>query len=339
MAPRILHFCKDQIASECREFDAAETRPRGISNFQLHFDNIVSENRLKGLDPEVDGKRLRLQRLQAAKEPDKHLVPGIYTFELWARIVEVYSNTAIINSNDKLIALAGVAKWMSGFMKSDYVAGLWREHLASQLLWRVVSVFQSHNRSFSNPSQRPSLYRAPTFSWASVDADNGSGIIYGEVTDQDLFIEIAGVHVTTTNPENPFGLIKDAHLKIWGKLRKIDLFEKINEKGELNGRYGWRLHGMGEDVDKEEHTNVYLDCPEQDGGLAVEGHDRDDRSRRGGIFDSNDIWCIPAAEGERAATRESRYLICLLLQEVKGRRLGPGTFRRIGLSKLSPWGE
>jgi hypothetical protein len=35
MAPRVLHFCHDQIAWECCGFDAAEGQPEGMPNFQL----------------------------------------------------------------------------------------------------------------------------------------------------------------------------------------------------------------------------------------------------------------------------------------------------------------
>ena len=59
MAPRVLHFCRDQIAWECSEFDAAEGQPQGMPNFQLTSYGVVEETRLKGLVPATDGKRLR----------------------------------------------------------------------------------------------------------------------------------------------------------------------------------------------------------------------------------------------------------------------------------------
>lgn len=98
MAPRVLHFCKDQIAWECSEFDASEGQPQGIPNLQLTSDGIVGESRLKGLDVTIDGKRLRqirLETLGGLNDPDKNLRPQIYALELWRRIVEVYSKTSI----------------------------------------------------------------------------------------------------------------------------------------------------------------------------------------------------------------------------------------------------
>jgi hypothetical protein len=43
------------------------------------------------------------------------------------------------------------------------------------------------------------------------------------------------------------------------KLRKIKLYENDN------GRFAWRLDGRDPEIDQEEHTNVYLDCPTADG--------------------------------------------------------------------------
>ena len=87
------------------------------------------------------------------------------------------------------------------------------------------------------------------------------------------------------------------------------------------GRFGWKLVGLGP-LDEEEHTNVYLDCPTQDGESVLHPH--------------ADIFVIPAAMGERTASSGSKYMICLLLQLIKGHPDGPA-FRRVGLSKLSPW--
>ncbi|KAJ9655038.1 hypothetical protein H2201_008890 [Coniosporium apollinis] len=315
--PRVLHFCYDQIAWECCEFDAAEGRPHGVPNFQLTSDEIVEESRLKGLDPETDGRDLRRVRLKGFPEADPHLIPGLYAFELWRRIVEVYSKTALTKPGDKLIALSGIAKSMASKIGTEkkptgYVAGLWRKHLASQLLWKVEPVFRELDSSFEHPSKRPEDYRAPTFSWASVDADEGNGITYGEVTDQDLLIDVEEVEISHKAPENPYGIVTGGHLILWGKLRKAKLFKKDK------GRFGWQLEGR-EKLDAEEHTNVYLDCPKDT------------------PFGTDDIYCLPAAKGERTATEESTYLNCLLLQLLKDWE--QPTFRRIGLTKLSPWGD
>ncbi|PVH71590.1 HET-domain-containing protein, partial [Cadophora sp. DSE1049] len=157
IAPRVLHFCHDQIAWECWEMDAIESRPNGIPLLQLKSGSIVRWSRFKGLVPSVDGKALRDARLS-----------------LWKRIVENYSRLRLTKGTDKLIALAGIAKIMSRRIfngrDEDYIAGMWRANLESQLLWRVDPALKK-DKTYDFHSDRPSMdeYRAPSFSWAAID--------------------------------------------------------------------------------------------------------------------------------------------------------------------------
>lgn len=347
LAPRVLHFCKGSIAWECGGFTRAEGHPTGLPKFHVQHDKILPEVSLKGLDPFKHGKELRKTRLGDSKEPDPQIPKrDLYGFELWARVVEMYSRMNLTMAKDKLIALSGIAELMSTNILGSkeeparYVAGLWDKYLESQLLWRVEPIFIRHNRTFQQPGRRPQDYRAPSFSWASVDAQTGirsqpgNGITYGEVTDRDLLIERQEGQnsvVTTKQTENAFGLVTGGHIMLHGKLRKIKL-----SKGE-RGRFYWRLldrNGVCPKIDKERHHNVYLDAP-------------DDDEKLHGILESDNVYCLPAARGPRTEDKESKYIICLILQQADGddqvRELNRleqrGTFRRIGMTKLSGWGD
>lgn len=351
LAPRVLHFCKGSVAWECGGFTRAEGHPTGLPRFQLQHDRILPDVSLKGLDPFKHGKELRKIRLGDSKEPDHHMPKrDLYGFELWARVVELYSRMNLTMAKDKLIALSGIAQLMSTNVlgsKEDpaqYVAGLWSRYLESQLLWRVEPIFIRHNRTFQQPGRRPHEYRAPSFSWAAVDAQKavndqpGNGITYGEVTDRDLLIELEKEKnniVITSQTDNAFGLVTGGHIMLRGKLRKIRL-----SKGE-RGRFYWRLldrnvvcPNLNLKIDKERHHNVYLDAP-------------DDDERLHGVFESDNVYCLPAALGPRTEDKESKYIICLILQQADGdeqvkdrnRSEQKGTFRRIGTTKLSGWGD
>lgn len=95
MAPRVLHFCHDQVAWECWEKDAAESRPDKLSLLQLNADSVVDGRRLKGMVPKYDGKRLREARLGKAIygeliDVDTYMVsmvPSVYCYELWKHVV------------------------------------------------------------------------------------------------------------------------------------------------------------------------------------------------------------------------------------------------------------
>jgi hypothetical protein len=100
MAPRVLHFSRDRIASECHEFEAAEGLPDGTSNYALtSAGGIRAGNRLKALDGSAD-----------RSIADVSVDTGMQDLQRWRTIVETYAKTALTNPNDKLVALAGLAR-------------------------------------------------------------------------------------------------------------------------------------------------------------------------------------------------------------------------------------
>lgn len=60
---------------------------------------------------------------------------------------------------DKLVAISGLARQVYSINKDKYCAGIWREDLVPQLLWRL-----------QRPQYKIDLpYRAPSWSWASTE--------------------------------------------------------------------------------------------------------------------------------------------------------------------------
>lgn len=347
LAPRVLHFCKGSIAWECGGFTRAEGHPIDIPKFNLQQDKVLSEISFKGLDPLQHGKSLRNLRLRDYKEPDPHIPErDLYGFELWAHVVEMYSRLNLTMTKDKLVALSGIAQLMAtkvlGTQENPtrYVAGLWYKYLESQLLWRLEPTFIKHNRTFHHCARRPQEFRAPSFSWASIDAQGGhndrpgNGIIYGEVTDRDILIEVGEGEndvLIKHKTDNEFGIVTGGHIMVFGKLRRIRL-----SRG-ARGMFHWRLLDRGNvcpKLDKEKHCNVYLDAPNDD-------------DRLHGIFESDNVYCLPAARGPRTEDEQSKSMFCLILQQAVGddqvKDLDiaeqKGTFRRIGMTKLSVWGD
>ncbi len=164
LAPRVLHFCKDQITWECRHVDAAECFPHGVSKMELSSGRIAERARLKANLLERYNFKPLAQDLWN-KTRDAH--------ENWKHVVERYSATRLANLGDRLIALAGVAELVSYQIgnKVTYIAGMWESYLASQLLWHVNPKYE--NGKFIYPQWRPPEWRAPSFSWAAVEAPQG----------------------------------------------------------------------------------------------------------------------------------------------------------------------
>lgn len=313
MAPRVLHFCKFQVAWECSCFRATESRPETVSSPYIGSGNIISKTNLKGLLPVPDGEKLRCSRL-GVFDPDEHLGDKRYAYEIWKHVVETYSVTALTVPGDKLIALSGIAKRMNEYIESEYIAGMWKDCLASQLLWRVEPIFRDNG--FHYLCSRPEAYRAPSFSWASVELEQGQHIAYGEITDKDILIKVVEVAIIRPREDNPYGLVKEGcYLRIEGNLRRIVLEKLPRKTGNL---CGWRL--ATRPSSEKQHINVYLDSPQADADVS------------GGY---TSIYCMPVAKGYRKDPENSQYLFCLLLKEFKDEKWGKGTFKRVGVAKLS----
>ncbi|KAL4862398.1 heterokaryon incompatibility protein-domain-containing protein [Aspergillus spectabilis] len=88
----------------------------------------------------------------------------------WIDIVESYAKLDITKPSDRLPAISATARIIARNMGSKYLAGIWQTSLMEGLLWYVKG----------RPSRpRPAVedWRAPSWSWASVDAPDGLGFI------------------------------------------------------------------------------------------------------------------------------------------------------------------
>jgi hypothetical protein len=80
----------------------------------------------------------------------------------WSDVVRLYSKANLTYPSDKLPALCGIARRAYEERGGHYLAGLWQdEDIEAQLCWRAMM-----------PHARPA-WRAPSWSWASVDGEVG----------------------------------------------------------------------------------------------------------------------------------------------------------------------
>lgn len=100
----------------------------------------------------------------------------------WTRLVEEYSKRKLTKDFDKLPALSGLANLVAAKSGDIYLAGLWKGSLIAGLGWSVKAFEPSHHcddpeHDLSMPAARkaavkyPQQYRAPSWSWASVDTE------------------------------------------------------------------------------------------------------------------------------------------------------------------------
>lgn len=120
----------------------------------------------------------------------------------WHNVVRMFTGADITVARDKLPALSGVARRVHSQRGGRYLAGLWRdERIEAQLCWRV-----------SVPLPRLKTWRAPSWSWASVD-----GVVTYEPTQpgvyDDNYARVLDAWVTPLG-NDPFGELSGGGLRI-----------------------------------------------------------------------------------------------------------------------------
>lgn len=184
LSPRGLHFCSDQLVWECHELISYEISGEcGLSKRRRH---------LKAFDWET-------------------LESEVILCEVWPNIVKSYSGTQLTYGRDKLIALAGISRQIGKKIEGNYLAGLWEADLLGQLLWR----------GFGAQHRRPT-YRAPSFSWASIDLDDitWAWIVHKQPPESRLTLAEVIETSSTLVAEDIYGAVSAAHISLHCLLKR-----------------------------------------------------------------------------------------------------------------------
>ena len=192
LAPRILHFGKDQTFWECLELRACESLPGGIP----------TESKVKPSLDDVSASSSYSSRRNASS-----LTP----YYRWEAIIDRYSTTSLtFPERDKLTALSGITRRVE--MGDRYLAGLWENYLITQLLWE---------RQDLSKVIRPTKYQAPSWSWASINGPiQVSG---GEQYNPDEYIAKVVNSDVELAGEDPFGQVISGRLQVQGCLATATL--------------------------------------------------------------------------------------------------------------------
>jgi hypothetical protein len=165
LAPRVIHYTKRQMIWECAtgfRFEAS-----GINDMELGAGQVKMHFQKKSLQPLVTKALSRAkersddQNGSITRVLDANISPlSLDRIHTWQQCVDEYSGRALTVSSDKLPALSGVAAIVNhdGEM-GHYLAGIWSRHFIAGLAW---------SRPFFLLTSPPA-YRAPSWSWASVD--------------------------------------------------------------------------------------------------------------------------------------------------------------------------
>ena len=190
LAPRTLHICSDQIYWECRRGMLCEDGSRiDRSSFSLpsiRDRQLVPESEL-GLCGDHTLSIVMHRTENGDLLPIEGYPPPILSEKPygrwdggWLALIEEYSLRNMTNPEDKLPALSGIAQAIHEATNDEYLAGLWRNQIFEDLCWRTyhrneVNIQRPGGFTFltgevERTPERPPGYRAPSWSWASLDA-------------------------------------------------------------------------------------------------------------------------------------------------------------------------
>ena len=212
LSKRTIHFSRDQVRWECHCLAASEVYPRGLEDHDVDFYGLPTKNIIKLLR-------------------DEDATPS----RLWMRIREEYSQMHLTVATDKLPAFSGIARMVHKVLnspKEDYIAGLWKPELLTELLWEKYS--DEDTRAIH--TTRSSQYIAPSWSWASIDGPFWVPFDrdYYKLDRLGVYAEIIDAKSFPTN--DGFGAVHGGFLRIRGLLCNVELVSSPSASSDPSGR-------------------------------------------------------------------------------------------------------
>ena len=156
LSPRTMHFTRSLLFWECHTSLKSENDIVPEIEQYSHLNQLrVSLNDLQWQEPGVEP----MQDIALHKSINNTNVRTIGEVHgMWNDFLHFYTSCKITKESDVLVALVGVADEVERAVSDKLVAGLWKAIFIKDLCWK----------SRSNHNSRPSVWRAPTWSWASV---------------------------------------------------------------------------------------------------------------------------------------------------------------------------
>jgi hypothetical protein len=221
LSARNVHFASGELYFECKSYVACECSGWTARSLSHHWEtrwrksHAILQGQLHFPLPAASAQKGRKDL------PKTRPIPrSAAEFEAYRALIETYTSLDITNPHDRLPALSGIT---SG-RKDTYLAGLWKSILVESLHWYPLS--GSHSTWGSIMAYRPDTYRAPTWSWASIETrirfleDNFHVSRYATKP-------VAQIMEASTTPEglDPRGRVKDGMLKIRAPMAEVIVYE------------------------------------------------------------------------------------------------------------------
>lgn len=216
LSNRLLHYTTDELMWDCNEMRRCECgNSIGATDISENYNAL-----LRRLDlPVSDIEEWRI-------------------WMMWQGFVETFTLRRLSYEADKLPALAGLAEQYVAHLeqrfgrKPVYLAGLWDVFLLRHICWSVQYSRMSWRPDGQYRPRRPEVWRAPTWSWCSVEAPI-------KVMEARVFETSAEVVEAVTEPAYPdlypFGPVKSGKLVLRGRTLKNLMVERTGTDLVLEG--------------------------------------------------------------------------------------------------------
>lgn len=221
LAPRMVIYSSNQLQWQCQKSSLADGGNETCAKFHER----------------------RLEILHAGRSLGQSLESRDYYIRLWEDLIHDYTNRTLAEEEDKLPSFAGIAAdFHNIFLLLDrndqYAAGLWTSSMPTLLMWHQIVA-----TSKLCPS-KPTQYRAPTWSWASVDGTVCPGGSTIRAKGRVPSIEVMKVTVERQQG-HPYGKIGQAELQLKANLISMTK-EEVNKRFNICSRQsvpsaGWAV--------------------------------------------------------------------------------------------------
>ena len=250
LAPRVVHFAKQQLFWECVEMQALEESPNtpcdshqpaarisrlDFKSWDPFASDLTTSLTKRPLSPSYvwssikalrghDAASFSLDKLsqdpQALEEAaqmcygvDKW-TPTHPLLKFWATIITTFSSAQLSHPQDRLIAISGLAQILSTRTDTHYISGHWRRQLPRQLLWQFL-------KPVSEVEQGQSV--APSWSWAYITGGLGlRSLTLDPILEAGGAMHLINI-VATREEDTDTPNIKITRLRVRGRLLPISL--------------------------------------------------------------------------------------------------------------------
>ncbi|OCL06724.1 HET-domain-containing protein, partial [Glonium stellatum] len=261
------------------------------------------------------------------KEPSYSLTDGKRR-RSWINIVNDYTRRKLSVQDDKLLALSGIATEFHNSFGWSYLAGLWKESLTDDLMWR---------RAKPDPDLHPLSYRAPSWSWVScygaISYDDPNEAFYdghvkrSYVMARRVVAEIISCQTSLFSTDVPFGRVIDGKLTLRAPLKHAEMECLTDYIGSLVGSGSTASTNMG-NAERPSVGHVWLDGPK---GVNKEQQSPISQDKK---RSSSPVFCLIVQFKGKSDTE--MFAQGLVLKQVSAEDDSQGQlYRRVGLFECS----